>query len=136
MRSLLARVLLLVPLTAVACKSSSSTGPGGTANLAGTYHLLSFKEDTLPTFGPPVATGTLVLTTSKYNLNLTVNIPIPGDTVILADSGTYTTHGDSIAEQSMTGNPDALGTVAVHGDTLVINVTESVLTVATSWLKQ
>ena len=117
-----------------ACKSSS-TGPGGSVDLTGNYSLTSFKEDTLPAFGAPYATGTLVLTSSKYNLSLNIDIPSPGDTTVLVDSGTYTTKGDSIAEHSSTGLPDAIGTFSFSPPTLSINVTESALKIATVWHK-
>lgn len=135
MRSLIARALMLVPLVAVACKSSS-TGPGGsTLNLAGNYSLLTFQELPNPAVDTLFANGTLALTTNTYHLNLNVHIPAPGDTIVLVDSGTYTLHGDSIAEQSQTGNPDALGTVSVNGSTLTISVTESLISIVTTWHK-
>jgi len=85
--------------------------------------------------GPPVGTGTLVLTTTNYHLTINVDIPLPGDTIALVDSGTYTTSGDSIAEHSTGGLPDALGTFSVKSDTLNINVTESALHIQTVWHK-
>lgn len=128
-------ITLGIGLAALAGCKSSSTGPGGSVDLSGNYSLTSFKEDTNPAFGPPFATGTLVLTSSKYNLSLNVDIPSPGDTTVLVDSGTYTTHGDSIAEHSSTGLPDALGTFTFASPTLSINVTESALKIATVWHK-
>lgn len=128
-------IALGLGLAALASCKSDSTGPGGSVNLAGNYSLLTFKEDTLPSFGPPVAVGTLVLTSSNYNLSLGVYIPLPGDTTVIADSGTYTARGDSIFEHSSTGIPDAVGTFSLVGGTLSINVTESTLKIATTWHK-
>ena len=118
-----------------ACKSDSSTGTGGSTNLSGNYSLLAFQQDTNPPFGPPYATGTLALTATNYHLSLNVDIPSPGDTTVLVDSGTYTTHGDSIAEHSLSGLPDAIGTFVVKADTLQVNVVESALKISTTWHK-
>ena len=131
------RTLIVVGLglAALAACKSDSTGPGASVDLSGNYSLLSFKEDTNPAVTPPIATGTLVLTATKYNLSLNVDIPSPGDTIVLIDSGTYTAHGDSLAEHSSTGNPDAIGTFAVKSDTLSISVSESILKIYTTWHK-
>ena len=138
MRRQVSGVLVLLALGAVAaaaCSSDKSTGTDGSTDLSGNYSLVAFKEDTNPPVGPPVGTGTLVLTTTNYHLTINVDIPLPGDTIALVDSGTYTTSGDSIAEHSTGGLPDALGTFSVKSDTLNINVTESALHIQTVWHK-
>jgi len=136
MRRQASAVLFLLGFGAAAvaaCSSNSSTGTGGSTNLSGNYSLIAFKEDTTPTVGPPIAVGTLALTSSQYHLNLQINIP--GDTTVEVDSGTYTTKGDSIFEQSSGVLPNAIGTFQVKGDTLDINVTEQLLAIQSVWVK-
>ena len=128
-------LLALGAATAAACKSDSTTGTGGSTNLTGNYALLAFIEGSNPVVGPPIATGTLVLTSTNYHLVLNIDIPSPGDTTVEVDSGTYTTKGDSIYEQSSGALPNAIGTFAVKGDTLDINVTEQTLAIQSVWLK-
>jgi len=137
MRRQASAVLFLVGLGAAvaACSNNDSTGTGGSTDLTGNYSLVAFKEDTNPVVGPPVATGTIVLTSTAYHLTVNVDIPQPGDTIALVDSGTYSTKGDSIYEHSTGGLPDALGTFQVKSDTLNINVTEQTVHIQTVWHK-
>lgn len=111
---------------AAAC-SSSPTAPLPKVDLTGSYSLLSFAFGT----APESATGTLVTDTVKYKLDLTLN-----DTLTLVDSGTYVARGDSIAEHSSTGLPDAVGTFKISGDSLTIDASEAGQRVVTVWQKQ
>jgi len=138
MRRQASAILVLLGFSAAAvaaCSNNDSTGTGGSTDLSGNYSLVAFTENDT-TIGPPIATGTLALTSSVYHLVLNIDIPEPDDTTMEVDSGTYTTKGDSIYEHSTTGSlPDALGTFRVAGDTLHINVTEQTLSIQSVWHK-
>jgi len=90
---------------AVACSSSTnphvatpcpsySGGSATPATVAGDYTLVSFCQDTLPAFGPPVVTGTLTLTTGTHPDSFTATINVPPTPVVLA--GPYTLSHDTI----------------------------------------
>ncbi|HEV2751821.1 MAG TPA: hypothetical protein VGV12_14965 [Gemmatimonadales bacterium] len=93
---------------AVACSSSTSphvaapcpTYSGGSATpatLAGDYTLVSFCQDTLPTFGPAQGvTGSLTLTNTAPAVpdSFTATINVPPVPVVLA--GPYTVSHDTI----------------------------------------
>ena len=76
----------------LAC-SDDEDGTGPTTDLSGTYTLQSFQQGDNPVLGPPIATGTLVLTATTYNV--TINV---GGQPVVADQGTYTTSGNTFSQ--------------------------------------
>ncbi|HYK81779.1 MAG TPA: hypothetical protein VEU55_01425 [Gemmatimonadales bacterium] len=116
-----------------ACSNSTSpvatpcpTYKGGNATpaaLQGSYTLVSFCQDTLPAFGPPVVTGTLVMTVgTPDSFQATINIPNQAPVVL---AGPYTVSHDTITVTLPPPLGQFVGTYAwaVHGasDTLSVS---------------
>ncbi|HYL55111.1 MAG TPA: hypothetical protein VEU73_06000 [Gemmatimonadales bacterium] len=117
----------------VACSSSTSphvgtpcpSYTGGSATpttLAGNYTLVSFCQDTLPSFGPPAITGTLALTLGTPDSFLAA-INVPGTPVNLA--GPYSVSHDTITVMLPPPYGTFTGTYAfaahAGGDTLFVS---------------
>lgn len=96
----MARVLLIVALPlavamASACGDDDSTGNQlSNAQVAGDWTLMSFQIVPQPALTPPVATGMLHLTDTRYDIVIVNNGGTAPDTVV-ADSGSYTVSGSS-----------------------------------------
>lgn len=127
--------VVLISATAVAaCSSSNSTGPS-TTDLAGNYTLASFEEvGVTPTLAPPLVTGNLVLTTTRYKA--TININIPGSEQAIVDSGTYTVSGSNITQTSDVQPVQLVGTFTLTGSSLVTDLTGAGNHVKSTWTKQ
>ena len=114
-----------------ACGSSSPTGPTN-VSLAGNYTLTSFTEAGNDLTS--VATGTLVLTDSTYNVHLAFqgNVVPP-----VADSGTYTaTSTGSFSETSSVDGSQVTGTYTDANNMLTVNLTTVVGAITQTWQKQ
>ena len=113
--------------TLLACSDDDeNTGPN--TDLSGTYTLQSIQQGDNPVLGPPIATGTLVLTATTYN----VSISAAGQ--VLADQGTYTTSGNTFSQSGTLGQ--ATGTFTQNNNTFSTDLTTAAGRVRTTWLKQ
>ena len=101
----MARVLPIIalPLAVLltgACGDDDSTGNQlSNADVAGDWTLMSFQIVPQPALTPPVATGTLHLTDTRYDIVIVNNSGTEPDTVV-ADSGSYTVSGSSWGQTS------------------------------------
>jgi hypothetical protein len=123
--------LLLIALTfcAAACGDNGPTQPS--ANLAGTYSLVSFAFVVQGQQQPvPGATGSFTLTATSYTLSLTV----PGQGA-LNDSGTYSISGSQWT-QSSTSTGQATGTYSLNGTVLTVDATSQGTETISVWQKQ
>jgi hypothetical protein len=92
--------LPLALLAAGACGDDDSTGSQlSNAEVAGDWTLMSFQIVPQPALTPPVATGTLHLTDTRYDIVIVNNAGTAPDTVV-ADSGSYTVSGSSWSQTS------------------------------------
>ena len=111
----------------LACSDDDDdTGP--TTDLSGTYTLVSFQQDNNPVLTPPIATGTLVLTATTYN----VSISVAGQQLV--DQGTYTTNGNNFSQTGTLGQ--ATGTFTQNGNTFSTDLTTAGGRVRSTWQKQ
>ena len=122
-RSLIAA---LAAVALLACSDDDETGPS--TDLSGTYTLQSFQQGDNPVLTPPVATGTLVLTETNYN----VTINAAGQQLV--DQGTYTTNGNQFAQSGTLGQ--ATGTFTQNGNTFSTDLTTAAGRIRSTWLKQ
>jgi hypothetical protein len=99
-RALRLLALPLVVLAAAACGSDDSTGTRlSNAEVAGDWTLFSFQIVPQPALTPPIATGTLHLTDTRYGIIIVSNVTSTPDTVV-NDSGSYTVSGSSWSQAS------------------------------------
>jgi hypothetical protein len=114
-----------------ACSSSSSTGPN-TVSLAGNYALTSFSENGQDL--SQVATGTLAMTATHYNVNITfLNNLAPA----IVDSGTYTaTQSGTFSQTSTPTGVQTTGTYTLSNNLLTVNLSTQGITVVQAWQKQ
>lgn len=128
-------LLLVSAMAAVAlgCGSDSS-GPSNPAPPAGTYALTSFQNPPNPILTSPVATGTLILTATTYDVTINVLGQDP-----VNDQGTYSISGNGWS-QSSTTNPgvQSTGTFTYDPTTgaLTVDVTAVGVRTITAWQKQ
>ncbi len=125
--------LALFALVLAGCKGDS-TGPGASTDLSGTYSLQSLTQSGL-TLGPPLATGTLTLTSTNYTLNLSINIP-GQQAEQIQDAGTYTTSGSSWTQTSTTLGVQSVGTFSLSNGVLTVSVTTQGQASSSVWKKQ
>jgi hypothetical protein len=111
----------------LAC-SDDDEGTGPSTDLSGTYALQSFQQGDNPVLTPPVATGTLVLTATTYN----VTISAGGQQLV--DQGTYTTTGNQFSQSGTLGQ--ATGTFTQNGNTFSTDLTTAAGRIRSTWLKQ
>ncbi len=113
---------------------SSSTSPGTSTDLSGSYTLQSLTQSGF-TLSPPLATGSLVLTSTNYTLHLVIAVPgQPADTV--NDAGTYTTSGTAWTQNSTTLGVQSVGTFSLSNGVLSVNVTTQGQASSSVWKKQ
>lgn len=83
--------------------------------LPGVFQLVSLTQGG-NTIGPPLATGTLVLTQTTYSIDL--NVPDPNDPfgppVNTVDSGTYSTSGSNWTQESSETGLQGVGTFTLQ----------------------
>lgn len=121
-------VLLLLSVAVAACGGGdggdggdSPTGPTA-QDLVGGYELISFKFQDQPAFTPPAAVGTLVLTLTTYQVDISINFPL--DTMRIHDEGTYSIGSNGTwAQESTTMDVQSVGTFELGNDTLSVDVT-------------
>jgi hypothetical protein len=123
-----ALIAALAATVLLACSDDEdNTGPN--TDLSGNYTLQSFQQGTNPAVGPPIATGTLVLTATTYNVAISV-----GGQPAVADQGTYTTSGNSFSQSGTLGQ--ATGTFTQSGNTFSTDLIASGIRIRSTWLKQ
>jgi hypothetical protein len=137
MRSRRPALMLLASAVAalvVGCGSDNS-GPSNPAPPAGTYALVSIQNPPNTTIlTPPVATGSLVLDATTYN----VTIAIQGQDPVV-DQGTYSISGSNWTQTSTTNQGvQSTGTFTYNQGTGVLSVDVTVVGVRTIsvWQKQ
>jgi hypothetical protein len=123
-------IALAAVLLVGGCSDDDPTDPNGT-DLSGNYTLVSYKIGALPALTPPVATGTLVLTSTRY----TITASIGGQPI--SDNGTYTVSGNQITQNSDVAPIQTVGTWTQSGNQFTIDVTVPVQgRVISTWQKQ
>jgi hypothetical protein len=122
---------LLVSVSLAACSGyDSGTDPNPT-DLSGNYTLTSYKLGDAPALTPPIATGSLTLTSTRYTVNLT----IAGQPA--SDNGTYSISGNQITQSSDVFPIQTVGTWVRIGNLFTIDVTVPVQgRIISSWQKQ
>jgi hypothetical protein len=126
-------VTLLPLVLLAACSGDDSGGPSSDVDFSGNYSLVSFQQGTNPVLGPPVATGSLTMTKTRYKV--TINITLPVATTIL-DSGTYTATSTTITQNSDVQPVQSTGTWTRNGNLFSIDVTALGNRVVSTWQKQ
>ena len=123
-------IALVAALLVGACSDDDPTGSNG-ADLSGNYTLVSYKVGEAPALTPPVATGTLVLTDTRYTITASI-----GGTPI-NDNGTYTVSGNQITQTSDVLPIQTVGTWTQSGNLFTIDVTVPVQgRIISTWQKQ
>lgn len=122
-------IALAAALLVGGCSDDDPTEPNGT-DLSGNYTLVSYQVGGV-TLTPPAATGTLVLTSTRYTINAVI-----GGTPI-SDNGTYTVSGNQITQSSDVNPIQTVGTWTQSGNQFTIDVTVPVQgRVVSVWQKQ
>ena len=123
-------VALFATVLLAACSGDDDgTGPDST-DLSGNYTLVSYAVGGV-TLTPPAATGTLVLTSTRY----TITASIGGQPI--NDNGTYTVSGNQITQTSDVLPIQTVGTWTQSGNLFTIDVTVPVQgRVISVWQKQ
>jgi hypothetical protein len=122
-------IALVAALLVGACSDDDPTGSNGT-DLSGNYTLVSYAVGGV-TLTPPAATGTLVLTSTRYTITASI-----GGTPI-NDNGTYTVNGNQITQTSDVNPIQTVGTWTQSGNLFTIDVTVPVQgRVVSTWQKQ
>ena len=131
-RGWLVAAAVMAVVAGTACGSSNgSTNPGLTAaELVGTYDLASLTLDNDPPLVPPVATGTLTLALSTYNVTLN----LPSGTQV--DSGTWSVSGSTWTQSSSTQAIQEQGTASLSHDTLTVSLNAAGTQISSVWVKQ
>ncbi|MEE8573152.1 MAG: hypothetical protein V3T20_07795 [Gemmatimonadota bacterium] len=127
-------MLVFAGLTAACSDDEQPTNLPEPTDLSGTYELVTLTQAGTPTIGPPIATGTLVLTQTSYVIDLTTPDQT-GTPVNTVDNGTYSTDGNTWTQESSTTGLQGVGTFTLQGNTLTVNVTTVGIEVLTVWNK-
>jgi hypothetical protein len=128
-----ATALSLLFAGAVACSDDDSAGPS--PSLAGSYSLISFQQNDAPAIAPPVATGTLVLTATTYELTVVLTIPgVPIQTI--NDHGSYQLNGNQITQTSAAAPIETSGTWTLEDGVLNTDLSGSGTRIRTAWERQ
>ena len=113
---------------------SDNSGPSNTPPPAGTYKMTSIQNPPSPAVTPPIATGTLVLTATTYDVTIDVQPQAE-----IQDEGTYTISGSTWSQTSTT-NPgvQSTGTYTYNESTgvLTVDVTAFGVRTISAWQKQ
>lgn len=120
-------IAALAAVALMACSDDDETGPS--TDLSGTYSLQSFQQGETQPVTPPLATGTLVLTATTYNVAINI-----GGQPAVVDQGTYTTNGNQFSQSGTLGQ--ATGTYTQNGNSFSTDLTASGIRIRSTWLKQ
>jgi len=133
LRALLPLAFVALVGIAGACGGDDDEGTGPVeTDLSGDYLLVSVTQGGV-TLGPAQgATGTLVVTQTRYTLSVTV--PGPTGPITTEDTGTYQTDGNTWTQESdNAGGFQGVGTFSLVGDILTIDVTTAGVQVLSVW---
>lgn len=100
-------------------------------DLAGSYTLVSITFEGQPTLTPPAATGTLVLTETRYDVDITIQTEQGPNQI--SDEGSYEVDGNSWSQTSDDGDIQSVGTFELDGDVLTVDVTTQNQRVVNVW---
>jgi hypothetical protein len=123
--------VVLVSAIAVAACSSSNDTTSPDVDLSGSYTLSKFQQPPAPELQPPIVTGTLVMTATRYKVVL--NLP---QTAQVVDSGTYTATSTTLTQSSDGFFGQSTGTYTKSGSTLVTDLTSAGQRILSTWTKQ
>lgn len=107
-------------------------GTGPSVDLSGSYQLQSVTFPGQQPLTPPAAEGTLVLTQTTYNVNITIAGNPPQQ---VSDQGTYSTSGSTWTQESSVNGSQAVGNFTLSGNQLTVNTTLQGLPVVSVWLR-
>jgi hypothetical protein len=124
----------VLTLALSACGGSDSSGPDTSTDLSGTYTLLTFQQPPTQAFSPPVVSGTITLTATRYTT--TINLPPGSPLPAIQDAGTYTTSGNTITQTSDGAFGQSVGTFSLVNGVLTTDLTSVAGRVLTTWKKQ
>ena len=133
LRALLPLAVVALVGMAGACGGDDDEGMGPVqTDLSGDYLMVSVTQGGV-TLGPAEgATGTLVVTQTRYTLSVTV--PGPTGPITTEDTGTYQTDGNTWTQESdNAGGFQGVGTFLLAGDFLTIDVTTAGVRVLSVW---
>ncbi|HSR16346.1 MAG TPA: hypothetical protein VLL51_11365 [Gemmatimonadales bacterium] len=133
LRRLAGGLVLATILAACGGSDDDGTGPSGT-DLSGTYDLQSFQQPPNPTLAPPIVSGTITLTSTRYTV--TINLPPGSPTPVIQDAGTYTTSGNNITQTSDGAFGQSVGTFSLQNGILTTDLTSIAGRVITTWKKR
>jgi len=127
--------LTLVLFGAIAgCSDNGTTDPPTKVDLSGNYTMESITQGGI-TLGDPPASGTLVLTATRYTIHLNTPDGQGGQTII-DDTGTYEALSNGQWSQDSDGQlGQSTGTYSVNGDRVTVNATSAGIQILTVWLK-
>jgi len=118
-------------LSLSACGDDDPAGPEE-LDLSGTYELVSLTFQGQPALVPPIATGTINLTKTEYDIDILIDLPPPqGETI--EDVGTYSIDGTSWSQESSLTGMQSVGTVSLVNGRLEVNATTLGQTTITVW---
>ncbi len=117
-------------LLAAGC-GDESTGPS--VDLTGTYDLESVTFPGQQPLTPPTAVGTLVLTQTTYDVNITIATNPPQQ---VSDQGEYSTSGNTWSQTSSVNGSQAVGNYTLSGTRLTVNTTLQGLPIVSVWLRR
>ena len=124
----------VLALVLAACGGSDGSGPDTSTDLSGSYTLLTFQQPPTQAFTPPIVSGTITLTATRYTT--TINLP-PGSPVpVIQDAGTYVTNGNTITQTSDGAFGQSVGTFSLQNNVLSTDLTSIAGRVITTWQKQ
>ena len=124
----------VLALVLAACGGSDGSGPDTSTDLSGNYTLLTFQQPPTQAFSPPIVSGTIALTATRYTT--TINLP-PGSPVpVIQDAGTYVTNGNTITQTSDGSFGQSVGTFSLQNNVLSTDLTSIAGRVITTWQKQ
>jgi len=136
LRALIPVAMLVLAGFGTACSSDDDpVDPPVEPDLSGSYELVSFTQAGI-TLGPPIATGTLSMTATRYTITITHPDPAnpTGPPLTTDDSGTYETSGNTWTQESdNAGGFQGVGTYTLVEGTLTVDVTTVGVKVLTVW---
>ena len=133
LRALLPLAVAALVGMAGACGGDDDEGMGPVqTDLSGDYLMVSVTQGGV-TLGPAQgATGTLVVTQTRYTLSVTV--PGQNGPMTTEDTGTYETDGNTWTQESdNAAGFQGVGTFSLVGDILTIDVTTAGVQVLSVW---
>ena len=137
LRALFPVAMLVLAGLSTACSSDDPVDPDPPIepDLSGSYELVEFTQGGV-TLGPPIATGTLSMTDTRYTISITHPDPAnpAGPPLTTEDTGTYETSGNTWTQESdNAGGFQGVGTYTLVEGILTVDVTTVGVQVLTVW---